>query len=217
MAIQLLGADGSSVNAVDPLFKAQRSTMRPVDSLAWNSVAMKSGLITGVVAAAPLMAFRYTGTNQIMLRRLGLGFITTTAFTTAQVVDFQLMVARNFTASDSGGTPYTLPATAYNKHRTSLAAPTGMDLRIATTGALTAGTRTLDAYALSQLAGFSNGAGAGITLAQGNLFEHDTGDYPLILASNEGFEISNITAFGATGVGYLYVDLEFAEISTSVF
>ena len=44
-----------------------------------------------------------------------------------------------------------------------------------------------------------------------NLFSHDTGDYPLILAQNEGFVLTNGIAMGAAGVINLLVGVEFAE------
>lgn len=130
-----------------------------------------------------------------------------------QVLDFALFVARSFTASDSGGTAV---ANSNNngKHRTSLALPSNIDLRISSTGALTAGTRTVDANAIGMVAGYSSGAGQGIAPALNNVFGHDAGDYSLVLAQNEGILIQMPTAMGAVGVGTLYVNLELAEASS---
>jgi hypothetical protein len=148
-----------------------------------------------------------------MVRRVGVGFITTTAFTTAQQVDYGLMVARSFTASDTGGTAITI--TGNNcKHRTSLATPTSLDMRISSTGALTAGTKTLDTNHLAQIGQWSGAAGAALQPAQNNLLSHDTGDYPLILAQNEGINVMNLTAMGAAGVIKAYVNIELAEASS---
>ena len=46
------------------------------------------------------------------------------------------------------------------------------------------------------------------------LLEQDSGDYPLILAQNEGFIITNGIAMGAAGVINLHVNVEFAEASS---
>ena len=47
-----------------------------------------------------------------------------------------------------------------------------------------------------------------------NLLSHDAGDYPLVLATNEGFNIMNLVAMGAGGVGTLYVNMEVAEAAS---
>ena len=46
------------------------------------------------------------------------------------------------------------------------------------------------------------------------LFSHDPGDYPLILAQNEGFIITNGIAMGAAGVINLIDHIEFAEAAS---
>lgn len=55
--------------------------------------------------------------------------------------------------------------------------------------------------------------GALLAPAQNNLLSHDAGDYPLVLAQNEGFNIMNLVAMGAAGVGTLYVNMELAEVT----
>ena len=210
MAVQMAGATAANIQEVDASFKASRSSLRPPEALGWFSLSGKSGLLTGLAAAAPVFALRNSGTNLLMVRRIGIGFLTTTLFTTAQIVDFQLQVARAFTVSDSAGTPIVMTG-SNGKHRTSLPAPTSMDARIAAAAALTAGTRTLDAVPISMQAGWSGAAGQGIAPGTDNLFAHNASDYPLILAANEGLVISAIAAFGALGGGNLYVNLEFAE------
>ena len=44
-----------------------------------------------------------------------------------------------------------------------------------------------------------------------SLLQHDAGDYPIVLASNEGLVITNNISMGAAGVINLYVNVEFAE------
>lgn len=213
MAIQILGQDGSSVLAVDATFDAARVTLRPVEVLGWYSLAAKSGLATGIAANGSIFSLRNISSNLLMVRRVGVGFNTTTAFTAAQIVDVGLIVARAFTASDSGGTAITITGNN-GKVRTSLATPTSVDCRISTTAALTAGTKTKDTNHLGLAAGWSGAAGQGIAPALNNLYSHDTGDYPLILNQNEGINIDVITAMGAAGVGNFYVNIEFAEVAS---
>jgi hypothetical protein len=212
MAIIQSGSAAGTALLVDPNFGAARVTMRPMDTLGWNSVGVPTGAVTGLAAGAAIFSFRNISANPVLVRRVGVGFVTTTAFTASQLVSFGLVVARNFTASDSGGTAVTLTG-SNAKHRTTLSTPTSLDCRVSTTAALTAGTRTLDANNLAVAAGWSGTAGTIIVPALNNLLSHDTGDYPLVLAQNEGLIIANLTAMGAAGVGVATVAIEFAEAS----
>lgn len=207
------GATSGNPAEVESLFKNLRVGVFPISNNGWYSIGAKSGAITTIAANGALFSLRNISANPIMVRRIGVGFITTTAFTTAQILDWSLFVARNFTASDSGGTAIAM--TGNNaKHRSSLASPTSLDVRIAAAAALTAGTRTLDANALAQIATWSGGQGASLTPSPDNLFSHNTGDYPLILAQNEGLIITNNTLMGAAGVGNFFVNMEFAEVTS---
>lgn len=207
MAIQTQGFSGV-VQEVDTTFRAGRISIRPPEVINWNSIGGTSGLLTGVAAAGPVFSFRNTGTNLMMVRRISVGFVTTTAFTTAQGLQYQLIKATGFTVSDSGGTAlYTAGA---NKHRNSFTNITSApDIRIASTAALTAGTRTLETAPLSVANGSSTAVATSMPITA--LFSHDPGDYPLILAQNEGFIIANGQAMGAAGVINLQVNIEYAE------
>ena len=196
---------------VDPTFKAARLTLRPMECLSWLAVGVRSGALTGVAANAALFSFRNLAANPVIIRRIGVGFVCTTGFTAAQELAFGLMAARGFTVSDSAGTQIVL--TGNNcKARTSLGQPTSVDCRISAAAALTAGTKTLDGNHLGTVGGFA-ATTPGLVLAptQNNLLSHDAGDYPLVLAQNEGINIMNLVAMGAAGVGTLYVNLELAE------
>ncbi len=209
--IQSGGAAGTSL-LIDAVFGAARVTVRPTDVLGWNSIGVATGAVTALAAGAPVFSFRNLATNPIIVRRIGVGFVTTTAFTAAQIISLGLVAARSFTASDSGGTAIALTG-SNAKHRTALATPTSLDCRIATTAALTAGTRTLDVNNLALVIGWAAAAGTTIAPGLNNLLSHDTGDYPLILAQNEGFVVASQTAMGAGGVGVAAIAMEFAEAS----
>src|SRR5438445_2167004 len=189
---------------------AARISVRPDEALSVISMVTWSGAITGVGANSPVFSLRNIGANPVLVRRIGLGFITTTAFTAAQLVDFYLLAARSWTVSDSGGTGIGL--TGNNcKRRTSLAALTNVDSRISTTGALTPGTRVNDTNAFAQISGWSGGAGEAIKLTPDNVLGRASTDYPQVMATNEGFVIVLSSAMGAAGVGKLYVNIEVSE------
>lgn len=209
------GGISGNLAEVDATFKSQRSTLRPMEVLGWYSVGARSGALTVAGADTAVFSFRNISSNLIIVRRVGIGFIATTGFTAAQQLNWGLKVARAFTASDTGGTAIALTG-SNAKVRTSLATLTSVDCRIASTGALTAGTKTLDTNDLGTIGAYAGAALAGNMLApaMNNLFQHDPGDYPLVLAQNEGFNVMNITAMGAAGVGTLYVNVELAEASS---
>jgi hypothetical protein len=210
MAIQTQGF-GGVVDDVDTTFRARRTTIRPAESVSWCSVGAVGNAITGVAAAGAIFSFRNLAANLIIVRRVQIGFVTTTAFTTAQGVAYRLFVARAFTASDTGGNA--IAFTGSNaKHRTSLATLTSTDCRMTATGALTAGTRTLDANSIGAAVAGSNALAVSMPMTL--LFSHDAGDYPLVLAQNEGFVITNDIAMGAAGVLAVYVNVELAEATS---
>lgn len=197
---------------VDPLHKAVRFSLRPPESLGWNSIGAQSGLITGLAANGAVFSFRNLGVNPILIKRVGVGYLCSTVFTTAQKVDFGLFVARAFSGSDTGGNQIAITG-SNTKHRTSLATPNNVDMRIAAAAVLTAGTKTLDTNPLGIVGAWVPGAGTIINFAQDNLLNHAAGDHPIVLTQNEGINILNLTAMGAAGVGSFYVNLEFAEVT----
>ena len=194
---------------IDTAFKAARASLRPMDGLSWMLVAGRSGALTGATANSALFSFRNLSANPVIVRRVGIGFVCTTAFTAAQELAWGLKVARAFTASDTGGTQIAL--TGNNcKARTSLALPSSTDCRISSSGALTAGTKVLDTNDLGVAGAYAGAVGASV-MANNNLLSPETGAYPLVLAQNEGFNIMNLVAMGAGGVGTIYVNVELVE------
>jgi hypothetical protein len=205
------GIDGTGVK-VDLPFNAARTSDYPSPSLGWNSISAQSGAMTGIAAGGTIFSLRNLSAKLILVRRIGIGLIVSTGFTTAQKLDVALLAARGFTVSDSSGTAIALTG-SNGKHRTSLATPTSLDCRISGAAALTAGTRTLDTLPLAQQAGWALAATAGVVIAPApaNLFSHDTGDHPLVLNQNEGFVLTLPTALGAAGAVWALVNMEFAE------
>jgi hypothetical protein len=201
--------NGVEINAAT---RAMRVSDYPNDVTGWFSIGAQSGAVTGAAAGSELFSLRNASAKLLIVRRVGVGLIATTGFTAAQKVDLGLIIARNFTAASTGGTAIALTG-SNGKHRTSLATPLSLDMRIATTGNMAGSVRTLDANTVSQTGGFAAAAGTGvlITPALNNLFGHDTGDYPLVLAQNEGIILQNLTLLGAGGIVSLTVNIELAE------
>lgn len=220
MAVIQSGAGSTTLLTVDPTFTAGRVSIRPPEILGSYQVSASSGAIATPAANAPLFSLRWapaTSTNLCMIRRLEVGVFVATAVTTSQQVSVAMQVARSFTVADSGGTAISFAAANTNKLRTSMP-PTafsgGGDMRISSTAALTAGTRTLDTNLMGTAIGTSGTAVGTTVISMTPVFQQQTGDYPLILAANEGLIIANNVAL-ATGAITLVVNLEWFELAAT--
>lgn len=171
---------------------------------------LTSGTIgAGASAASPIYSMRYTGPGVAVVKRVTVAATSLTAFA-AGVGNIQLFAARAFTASDSGGTAGTLTGNN-GKLRTSFATTAMGDIRVSSTAALTPGTRTLDT---DPLGGFEFGiAGATPTadttfVPPGTLLINpkNAGDYPLVLATNEGFVIQATVPITGTWTASVFVE-----------
>ncbi len=157
---------------------------------------------------------------QMYLRYAAARFSLTTAYTTPQETGCDLICARAFTVTTTGGSTLDVGGTltGSGKRYTAQAASELASLRIGTTGALTAGTHTLDASPVAILSGWSAAIGdqvplvAGGTQGRGGILwdSRGTSDH-LVFATGEGFIIRNLVLMGAVGVGNWYFDLEWDE------
>jgi hypothetical protein len=219
MAIIQSGAASTTLLTVDPTMLAARISERPPEILGAYGMGLTSGALTGVAAGGTVFSFRWapaTTTQLCMVRRIEIGFSTTTAFTTAQSLQYSLQIARQWTASDTGGTAAAFTQTNTGKFRTVM--PTsafagGGQIMIANTGANTAGTRTLDTQAIAFTQGSSTAVAT--TMLNNPIFQHQPGDYPIIFAANEGFIINNVQLMGAAGVINLTVNVEWMELAAT--
>lgn len=187
----------------------------PVTQYAAVTGAYRMGMVSGTIAAgmsasSPVWAMRYAGVNFALVRKINISAANAGTAFTAGVASFQLFAARSYTINATGGTAATLTGNN-GKLRTSFGANNLGDLRIAATGAITAGTWVADAQPLRNLtAGVVATAGAQI-IAPTVMFQRDAGDeFPLILAQNEGLFIA--ATVPATGTWVLSVDVQWDEV-----
>jgi hypothetical protein len=217
------GAAGGNL-IIDPTFQAARNSERPPECLGSYSISMVSGLITVIAAGTTgslvsLYSFRWapvTSTQLCMIRRIEVGFNTTTAFGTAQSLQYNLMMLRNFTVNQSAGTAASFSQTNTGKHRTVMptsALAGGGGIQMATTTALSGTSFTADSQFYATVNGSSTAIGTSVPMTP--IYQHQTGDYPMILAANEGFMINNGQVMGATGVGNLIVNVEWMELAAT--
>src|SRR5271154_1841445 len=114
-------------------------------------------------ANAPIFSCRWATAAYLRaaIMRLRCSMLTTTAFTTAQETSVNAYLASAFTASDSAGTTGIPVAGQNSLLQVSEAAQVSAftSIQIATTAALTPGTRTVDSIPFIAGEGFSNAAG----------------------------------------------------------
>lgn len=190
----------------------------PPGALGSYSIAAESGLIAATLAAdSTLFSFRWgDAANYAVLDYVSVSVAVSAAITTGVATGLELIPARAFTASDSGGTGLTL-TTNNAKLKTNFSTTLATDIRIATTGALTAGTRTLDAQPIGTVI-YGTGTTAGTTLLAGTiLFDRATNTYPYVMNQDEGFVINNPITGPATGSFIVSVIARWIEMSKQVF
>lgn len=235
MAILKAGVSGTLLE-MDAATKALRAQLRPTDVGVLGSYQLHtvSGtMAAGLAAASPIYACRWGDTTRTLLvRRVAIMARTLATAFAAGAVAFDMIVARAYTISDTGGASI-LPTGNSQKRRTSFGTTLMTDLRQSQTATLTAGTRTLDTAAMSMLRGFVPAtqvqypflgdpvAPGASTLAYArppvNIFAPDFGgEWPLVLVQNEGFILR--ATVPATGTWEFDVVLEWSEVlSTAGF
>lgn len=182
----------------------------------------KYGGFTGVLPAAlgansEVFQFRWThATNLAVIANVWISAsVSTTAFIAGVPVQVDLVKATSWSAAGTGGTGIT-PA-ALLKSRTSMGSTlvaTG-DMRIATTAALGAGTKTLEGVSMSAITG-QPGTTIGTFIPPGtDLLALSMGDgiHPLVLAQNEGFVIRSVAVPG-TGTWQMSIAVRWAEVAS---
>lgn len=220
MAMELVGNSGNVADvSLDHL--ALKTQSAPIDAqgLGSYSLGAQTGILPAALAAtAEIFQFRWADATRLaVIRRIRISACVSTTFFAAGVpVQIDLIKSTGWTVAGTGGTAPTI-ATSLKK-RSSMQSSlivTG-DLRISTTAALGAGTKSFDANPLA----FINAPGpitlslngeiikAGTVLFEANLAD---GDYPLILAQNEGLSIRSV-AVPATGTWQATVHIDWAEV-----
>jgi hypothetical protein len=225
MAIQIQGNGGTVTEVDGTTFRALRSTNRPMDHGALGSY--KASILTGAMAAglaadSEIFQFRWTDATRLaVVTKITLdGMYATTAFA-AGAIRIYATVARSFSAAGTGGGTATLTG-SNNKMRTSMGTTLLGELRVATTAALTAGTKTLDANSVGQVNTHSAQFGIATPVIgwvgpscgpNVDLFIPDQGggEHPAVLAQNEGMVIR--ATVPGTGVWTLGMTIRWTEVT----
>lgn len=215
MAIQVQGNTGIVAEVDGTNHRAVRTTLRPIDHGSFGSyrAAQISGtMAAGLAGNSEIFQFRWSDASRLCIVTSvvfdGLSG-SATAFT-AGFGKVDMLVARSWTADGSGGTALTL--TGNNaKTRSNMGTTLLGAARIASTAALTAGTKTLDSNAVGQ---YSAAFGTGTSIQwipQFDLFHTDPGgESPLVFSQNEGFVVR--ATVPATGTWQFGVTVAWTEV-----
>ena len=233
-ASELIGGDGSAgvlagaTAAVDPLRGAQRVSLSPLDTkdlqgnlLGHYRTVCISGSLVSIGTGGILFSARWAGPLPpiAVITRIQASVEVLTAITVATPFNFEAIGYKNYTAADTGG-----GAITPTKMRGNMSASSFADFRMATTVALTAGTRTLDSVGFGYASmppkvSTDVGATATTTLAAGegspmyDIYKWEPGGHPLILGVSEGFAVRESIAGPTTGTYRVTFVIEHCELT----
>jgi len=205
----------------------QHAILKPTDhgALGHYRIAATSGTVAaGLAAAGQVFYVRWTDATRLMvISRVKVSFQPLVLFTAATVTDFGFDMFKA-TAVSAGGGGTDLGGLVKTRMRTSgmgasLTDTAGL-MRIASTAALTALT-TLDATAIAQSVGDTQRVNPAAATEEQRvndptlLFEADMGrgEYPLVLAQNEGMVIRNRAVWPVAGTGIFQVEMAWSEVT----
>jgi len=223
MAIQVQGNSGAIADVDGTSFRALRTAARPLDTGALGH--FRYGGFTGILPAAlaansEIFQFRWADPTRLcVVRKIRVSAaVSTTMFAAGVPVQLDLVKATAWSVAGSGGTNANVGANLRKRTSMSISLVVSNDMRIATTAALGAGTKTLEGLSLSALvaAGPITGSLDGTIIDVGTvLWESEVGDgeHPLILTTNEGFVVRSV-AVPATGTWMVAFTVDWAEIAT---
>jgi hypothetical protein len=218
MAIQVQGNGGTVADVDGTVFRALRTTPRPIDYgvLGHYRVANNVSLLVTQAAAGTLWSFRWgDATRFAVIGKIKLQCIQTAAATATIMPNIQVFIARSFTVSDSAGTALTLTGNNMKK-RTSMGTTLVTDFRVSTAAAgLTVGTRTLDSSPILVMPTQQTITTPNATVYAAELdIGAGDGNHPIVLAQNEGIIVQGPSiVFGAAGTATLSVEISWAEVT----
>ena len=220
MALQVQGNGGTIADVDGTAFRALRMTTRPVDHGALGHYRL--GVFTGILPAAlgansEIFQFRWADATRLcVIQKIRISAAVSTTFFAAGVpIQLDLVKSTAWTVAGTGGTGVTMGATLKQRNSMGSSLLVAGDARIATTAALGAGTKTLEANSIRAIAvaGPITASLNGQIIAPGTeLFTAESGDgeHPLVLVQNEGFSIRSVavpaTGTWTVGIGVTWVE-----------
>lgn len=222
----ILGVDNTTKLAIDTKHQAARYSGRPMEvgALGAYSLGVQSGVIAaGLGGNSEIFQMRWThATRMMLLRSVSLSAAPGTTAFTAGPIEFNMTVARSWSADGTGGNAIVFSSGGGNKKRTDFALSSFSDtgVRSISTAALGAGTKTLDTNKVASISSYVSSvattAASGPLVAPGTiLWQRNTHDeYPFLFETNEGFVIR--ATVPVTGTWQASITVEWAEVDPAV-
>ena len=213
--------NSGTVLEVDANTRAARVTSYPINIGSMGSYAISGttgAIAAGMAANGAVFTLRWTsGSGVALVRKVTIGAASGATGFAAGTASCGLWVGRSYTVTGTTGSNAIATTGSEGKRRTSHAtsAIANGDIRISATAASTGQTWTLDTSALATVGPFTVG-----TAVQTNFIPPGTvlwspdwaGEWPLVLAQNEGFAVR--CTVPATGVWSAVVSVEWTEVAT---
>ena len=219
----MIGNGGTVAEVDGTLFRALRTTPRPIDYGAFG--AYSYGGFTGILPAAlgansEIFQFRWADATRVcIIRRIRIAAVVSTTFFAAGVpVQIDLIKSTAWTVAGTLGTGITMGTSGKKRASMGSSLMVAGDMRIATTAALGAGTKTLDAnsHKVIAAAGPITASLNGTIIPPGTLLWHSEtadGEHPLVLVTNEGFSIRSVAVPG-TGTWTASIQVDWFELAS---
>jgi hypothetical protein len=190
------------------------STAYPIDygtGGSYRDSAKSGAMAAGLAANAAIYSFQWPSSSLLaLIKRIRFNAWTLGTGFAAGLAEFDLFIARPFSAADGGGNQSNL-AGGSGRMRSSMPASHAI-IMTSTTAALTPGTRTLDADPISRrVPAAPTGANAPLFADAITLYEAVQGEHPLLFVQNEGFVIQ--ASVPATGIWQFALMTEWDEIT----
>lgn len=223
MGIQLQGNGGVIADVQGTTFRALSVSAKPLEYTTFGHYSF--GGFTGILPAAltansEIFQFRWADASRLaIITRIRVSACVSTTFFAAGVpVQIDLVKSTGWTVAGTGGTAIS-PA-ALLKKRTSMGSSlvASGDMRIATTAALGAGTKTLETVSMGALCapGPITASLNGQIIAPGTVMweaDMDGAGHPFALVQNEGISIRSV-AVPATGTWEATIQINWAEVAS---
>lgn len=214
MAIIQSGASSSTLT-VESAYNSARVTLFPRTVVGSYLVSTATGSIAASTAAnSVLWTMKNNSTNVIVVRQITLGLQITTGYTKGSLRLSAYATRTSFTQGTTNATLQTLSGNN-GKKRTSHSSTTAVMYACTTTGisgdsASNEDTTPFATAMFDLTAAISTQPLDGMTV----LYQADPSEFPFILDPGEGIRIKNPTAFAATGVANLIVNIDYDEVTT---
>lgn len=202
------------------------SQVVPLPGSHYRTTNFTGTIAAGAGANSEIWQFRWTAAAPLLCAVQKIFITSLQALTgfTAGFFSLEARIARAWSAAGTGGGTVTL-TTNNQKMRTAHATSQVGEIRVSTTAALGAGTKTLDANPINTISGnlpttaniqvipatITQGGGVGVPLYE---YDPSSGESPLVFAAQEGVVVRGTVP--ATGTWAVGVRVHWAEASVQI-